>query len=83
MGKKILTIQMQEVNDWEEKVQDTQVTAYFSDEAAWHEMLPFFLHFLEGAGYVGVINKMTDLIGGEVYDSDTFIKPFVWEPENE
>jgi hypothetical protein len=46
-------------------------------------MLPFFLHFLEGAGYLGVVNKMTDLLGGEVYDSDTFIKPFAWEPENE
>lgn len=83
MGQKILTMRMQEVDDNFDTRQETEVTAHFSDEAAWHEMLPFFLHFLEGAGYIGVINKMTDLIEGDVYDSDTFIKPFAWEPENE
>jgi quercetin dioxygenase-like cupin family protein len=83
MGKKHLTMRMVEMDDDYQQLQQTEVTVQFSDEAAWHEMLPFFLHFLEGAGYLGVVNKMTDLIEGDVYDSDTFIKPFAWEPENE
>ena len=82
MGKKILTMQMSEVDDAFDLRQSTQVTAHFSDEAAWHEMLPYFLHFLEGAGYFGVVEKMINLIGGDVYDSGTFISPSAWEPND-
>lgn len=83
MGQKILTLSLEETDEHLDPRQDTKVTAYFSDEAAWHEMLPFFLHFLEGAGYLDVVEKMTQLIEGDVYDNDTFIKPIAWEPENE
>lgn len=73
MGKKILTLTMKEVDDRYEPVQTTEVTTFFSDEEAWDKMLPYFLHFLEGAGYIGVVEKMGDLLGGSVYDYETYI----------
>ena len=82
MGKKILTMSMGEYTDDFGVKQQTEVAVHFSDEAAWHEMLPYFLHFLEGAGYFGVVEKMINLIGGDVYDSGTFISPSAWEPND-
>jgi hypothetical protein len=83
MGKKILTMQMSEVDDTFNPIQSTQVTAHFGDDTSWDRMLPFFLHFLEGAGYLGVVETMSELIDGDVYDLNTFVKPVAWETTNE
>ena len=84
MGKKILTMTMGEYDDNFAIRQQTEVAAHFSDEAAWHEMMPFFLHFLEGAGYSGVVDKMNKLLDGDVYDSGTFVESFTpWEYSND
>jgi hypothetical protein len=72
MGKKILTLRMSEIDDGFNKVQDTEVTVHLSDDVSWDKMMPYFLHFLEGAGYVGVIDRMTNLLGGDVYDYETY-----------
>lgn len=73
MGKKILTLVLKEVDDKYDAVQDTQVTTYLDSDVAWDVMLPYFLHFLEGAGYVGVVQRMGKLLGGDVYDYKTYI----------
>jgi len=72
MGKKILTLRMSEMSDGFNPVQDTEVTVHLSDDISWDKMLPYFLHFLEGAGYVGVVDRMTNLLGGDVYDYETY-----------
>jgi hypothetical protein len=73
MGKKILTLVLKEVDDSYNAVQDTQVTTYLDSAVAWDKMLPFFLHFLEGAGYIGVVERMNNLLDGDVYDYETYI----------
>lgn len=73
MGKKILTLVLKEVDDSYNAVQDTQVTTYLDSDVAWDKMLPFFLHFLEGAGYIGVVERMNNLLDGDVYDYETYI----------
>ena len=83
MGKKILTLVLKEVDDKYEAVQDTQVTTYLSDDVGWDKMLPFFLHFLEGAGYVGVVERMEKLLGGDVYAYETFFDSRVEDFINE
>jgi hypothetical protein len=77
MGKKILTLVLKEVDDSYNTVQDTQVTSYLESDAAWDKMLPFFLHFLEGAGYVGVVETMSKLLGGDVYEYETYFNSTV------
>lgn len=72
MGKKILTLRLNEVDDSYETVQTTEVTAHLDADVAWDRMLPFFLHFLEGAGYIGVVEKMNKLLDGDVYDLETY-----------
>jgi hypothetical protein len=83
MGKKVLTLVLREVDDNHNAVQDTQVTSYLESDAAWDKMLPFFLHFLEGAGYVGVVERMEQLLGGSVYDYETYINSRVGEFDEE
>ena len=73
MGKKHLTLRMNEMDDNYNQLQSTEVTVHLDSCAAWDTMLPFFLHFLEGAGYVGVVDKMNKLLGGDVYDFKTFV----------
>jgi len=72
MGKKVLTLRMQELENNYEPRQQTEVTVHLDSDAAWDKMLPFFLHFLEGAGYVGVVERMSELLGGDVYDYETY-----------
>jgi hypothetical protein len=72
MGKKILTLTMGEYDDDFSIRQQTEVSAHLPDDVAWDKMMPFFLHFLEGAGYIGVVNKMSELLGGSVYDYETY-----------
>jgi hypothetical protein len=72
MGKKILTLSLGEYADDFAIRQQTEVTVHLPDDVAWDKMLPFFLHFLEGAGYIGVVNKMSELLGGSVYDYETY-----------
>jgi len=72
MGKKVLTLALKEVDDSYNSVQDTQVISYLDGDASWDKMIPFFLHFLEGAGYVGVVETMSKLLGGDVYDYETY-----------
>ena len=83
MGKKILTLILKEVDDKYEAVQDTQVTTYLDGDVAWDKMMPFFLHFLEGAGYVGVVENMEKLLGGSVYDYETYFNSRVEDFLNE
>ena len=73
MGKKVLTLRMNEMDDSYDTVQTTEVTTYLDSDVAWDVMLPYFLHFLEGAGYVGVVQRMGKLLGGDVYDYKTYI----------
>jgi methionine synthase II (cobalamin-independent) len=63
---------MSEIDDGFNKVQDTEVTVHLSDEVAWDKMMPYFFHFLEGAGYIGVVERMSKLLGGDVYDYKTY-----------
>jgi hypothetical protein len=79
MGKKILTLVMKEVDDNYESVQDTQVVTYLDSGVAWDKMIPFFLHFLEGAGYIGVVEQMSKLLGGDVYDYETYFPYHIGE----
>jgi hypothetical protein len=72
MGKKVLTLRMSELQDNYEPSQQTEVTVHLPDDVAWDKMMPYFLHFLEGAGYIGVVNRMTNLLGGDVYDHETY-----------
>lgn len=79
MGKKILTFRMSEIDDSFNKVQDTEVTIHLSDDSSWDKMMPYFLHFLEGAGYIGVIETMSKLLGGDVYDYETYFPIHIGE----
>jgi len=72
MGKKVLTFQMNEYDDAFNQSQHTEVTVHLPDDVGWDKMLPVFLHFLEGAGYVGVVERMEKLLGGDVYAYETF-----------
>jgi hypothetical protein len=72
MGKQVLTFRMSELQDNYEPSQQTEVTVHLPDDVAWDKMMPYFLHFLEGAGYIGVVNRMTNLLGGDVYDHETY-----------
>jgi hypothetical protein len=72
MGKKVLRFSMHEHDDAYNGVQDTEVTVHLPDDVSWDKMMPYFLHFLEGAGYIGVVNRMTNLLGGDVYDHETY-----------
>jgi len=72
MGKKILTLSMGDYADDFAIRQQTEVSAHLDGDASWDKMLPFFLHFLEGAGYVGVVENMEKLLGGSVYDYETY-----------
>jgi hypothetical protein len=84
MGKKILTLRMSEIDDGFNKVQDTEVTVHLSDEVAWDKMMPYYFHFLEGAGYIGVVERMSKLLGGDVYDHETYFDSNVYgEPFDE
>jgi len=83
MGKKILTLVLKEVDDSYNPVQDTQVTSYLDSDVSWDKMLPFFLHFLEGAGYVGVVETMSKLLGGDVYDYETYFTSHIGEFDEE
>jgi len=73
MGKKVLALMLNETDDNYNILQKTEVTVHLDSDVAWDVMLPYFLHFLEGAGYVGVVNKMSKLLGGDVYDYKTYI----------
>jgi hypothetical protein len=84
MGKKVLTLRMNELDDKYDPTQTTEVTVHLSDEVAWDKMMPYFFHFLEGAGYLGVVDRMTNLLGGDVYDYKTYINAsFNGEPFDE
>jgi methionine synthase II (cobalamin-independent) len=83
MGKKVLTLVLKEVDDSYNPVQDTQVTSYLDGEVSWDKMMPFFLHFLEGAGYVDVIKNMEKLLGGSMYDYETYFNSTVEDFINE
>lgn len=72
MGQKVLTLKLNELDDGYMPVQTTEVTVHLPDDVAWDKMMPYFFHFLEGAGYVGVIDRMTNLLGGDVYDYRTY-----------
>lgn len=72
MGKKMLTLKLNELDDGYMPVQTTEVTVHLPDDVAWDKMMPYFFHFLEGAGYIGVVNRMTNLLGGDVYDYKTY-----------
>ena len=50
MGKKVLTFQMNEYDDAFNQSQHTEVTVHLPDDVAWDKMMPYFFHFLEGAG---------------------------------
>lgn len=73
MGKKVLALMLNETDDNYNILQKTEVTTYLDSDVAWDVMLPYFLHFLEGAGYVGVVQRMGKLLGGDVYDYKTYI----------
>jgi hypothetical protein len=83
MGKKVLTLRMSEMSDGFNPVQDTEVTVHLSDDVSWDKMLPYFLHFLEGAGYIGVVDRMTKLLGGDVYEWKTYHADFFDKMETE
>lgn len=38
-----------------------EVTVFLSPDAPWDEIMPHFASFLEGAGYVGVYNKLEEM----------------------
>jgi hypothetical protein len=83
MGKKILTLRMVEVEDNFEPRQQTEVSVHLDGDVLWDKMLPFFLHFLEGAGYVGVVETMSKLLGGDVYDYETYFPIHIGEFDEE
>lgn len=39
----------------------TEVTVFLSPDVSWDEILNHFASFLEGAGYVGVYNKLEEM----------------------
>ena len=79
MGKKVLTLRLNEMDNAYNPVQSTEVTVHLDGDVSWDKMLPFFLHFLEGAGYVGVVETMSKLLGGDVYDYETYFTSHVGE----
>jgi hypothetical protein len=79
MGKKVLTLRLNEMDNAYNPVQSTEVTVHLDADVAWDRMLPFFLHFLEGAGYIGVVETMNNLLDGDVYDYKTYINSRVGE----
>jgi len=84
MGKKVVTFQMNEYDDAFNQSQHTEVTVHLSDDVSWDKMMPYFFHFLEGAGYIGVVDRMTNLLGGDVYDYETYFDSNVYgEPFDE
>lgn len=83
MGKKILTMELCETDDKFDVVQRTQVSVHLDGDVAWTKMMPYFLHFLEGAGYVGVVKNMEKLLGGDVYDYETYFNSTVEDFINE
>lgn len=83
MGKKILTLSMGEYADDFSIRQQTEVSAHLDSDVSWDKMLPFFLHFLEGAGYVGVVETMSKLLGGDVYDYETYFTSHIGEFDEE
>lgn len=72
MGKKVLRLSLNEHDDSYDCVQNTEVTVHLDEDVSWDKMMPYFLHFLEGAGYVGVVETMGKLLGGDVYDYETY-----------
>ena len=83
MGKKILTLSMGEYADGFAIQQQTEVTAHLDSDVSWDKMMPFFLHFLEGAGYIGVVENMEKLLGGSVYGHETYFTSTVEDFINE
>lgn len=83
MGKKVLTLQLSETDNAYNPVQNTEVTVHLNSDCSWDKMMPFFLHFLEGAGYIGVVENMEKLLGGSVYDYETYFTSTVEDFINE
>jgi hypothetical protein len=79
MGKKILTLSLGEYTDDFGIKQQTEVAVHLSDDVSWDKMMPYFLHFLEGAGYIGVVETMSKLLGGDVYDYETYFPYHIGE----
>ena len=75
MGKKILSLVMTELNDEGNVERDTSVTVYESDEASWDKFVPHFFHFLEGTGYLGVVERMCTIIG-DIYEWESYHPEF-------
>jgi hypothetical protein len=74
MGKKVLTLRMVELENNFEPRQQTEVTVHLDEDVSWDKMIPYFLHFLEGTGYIGVLSTMQDLLDGDLYDYETYFK---------
>ena len=72
MGTKILTLKLQEYNEDFDVNQTTETTVHLPDDVAWDKMIPYFLHFLEGSGYIGVVDRMSKLLGGDIYEWRTY-----------
>lgn len=45
----------------QEQNKTTEVTVFLSPDVSWDEILTHFASFLEGAGYVNVVNKLEEL----------------------
>ena len=72
MGTKILTLKLQEYNEDFDVNQTPETTVHLPDDVAWDKMVPYFLHFLEGAGYIGVVDRISKLLGGDIYEWRTY-----------
>lgn len=67
----------------QEQNKTTEVTVFLSPDVSWDEILNHFASFLEGAGYVNVVNKLEEL-GAldlmQIYNKEHF-DPFVEDTE--
>jgi len=67
----------------QEQNKTTEVTVFLSPDVSWDEILNHFASFLEGAGYVNVVNKLEEL-GAldlmQIYNKEHF-DPFVEDNE--
>lgn len=67
----------------QEQNKTTEVTVFLSPDVSWDEVLNHFASFLEGAGYVNVVNKLEEL-GAldlmQIYNKEHF-DPFVEDTE--
>lgn len=80
---------MKNLNMWkftqvnQEQNKTTEVTVFLSPDVSWDEILNHFASFLEGAGYVNVVNKLEEL-GAldlmQIYNKEHF-DPFVEDTE--